>query len=86
MIASSAPKGSSSSSTRVDHSAGDRHALAHAARQLGRAHLLELGQAEALEQGDGAAARLGAVDALALEGEGRVGERVAPGSRSRWGM
>ena len=59
--------------------AEERHPLAHAARELGRARVLELGEAEALEERLGAPARLRARHALALEREGGVRERVAPG-------
>ena len=56
-------------------------ALAHAARQRRRAGVLELGQAEALEERDGGAAGVGALDALALERQPGVAERVAPGQQ-----
>ena len=61
--------------------AQERHALAHAAGQLGWADALELREAEALEQRGGAAARLRARHALALERERGVAERVAPGKQ-----
>ena len=83
VISSSAPNGSSSSSiVGFDHQrAGDRHALAHAAGELGRPGRLEALEADQLDQvGDGVGADLHPAD---LERQPDVGRDGAPRQQRR---